>query len=36
MRERIEMVGGTLVIQSTPGEGTLVCVQIPTPLEEAA
>ena len=36
MRERIEMVGGTLVIQSTPGEGTLVRVQIPAALEGAA
>lgn len=29
MRERVEMVGGTLVIESTPGEGTTVQADIP-------
>jgi signal transduction histidine kinase len=29
MRERVEMVGGTLVIESAPGEGTTVRVEIP-------
>lgn len=29
MKERIEMVGGTLVIESTPGHGTLVRAEIP-------
>ena len=30
MRERIEMVGGKLAIESTPGEGTTVRVEIPS------
>jgi signal transduction histidine kinase len=29
MRERVEMVGGTLVIESTPGRGTAVRAKIP-------
>lgn len=29
MRERVEMVGGTLLLESTPGEGTTVQVDIP-------
>ena len=29
MKERIEMVGGTLAIESTPGKGTTVRVQVP-------
>lgn len=29
MRERVEMVGGSLVITSTPKEGTTVCAEIP-------
>jgi hypothetical protein len=29
MKERIEMVGGTLTIESTPGKGTTVRVQVP-------
>jgi len=29
MKERVEMVGGTLVIESTPGHGTLVRAEIP-------
>jgi len=35
MRERVEMVGGTLVIESAPGEGTLVRAQIPFRLGDA-
>jgi signal transduction histidine kinase len=29
MKERVEMVGGTLAIESTPGQGTNVCAEIP-------
>jgi len=29
MKERIEMIGGTLTIQSTPGTGTIVSARIP-------
>jgi signal transduction histidine kinase len=29
MRERVEMVGGRFVIESTPGKGTTVSVEIP-------
>ena len=29
MRERVEMVGGSLHIESAPGQGTSVCAQIP-------
>lgn len=29
MRERVEMVGGTLTIESAPGHGTTVCAYIP-------
>lgn len=29
MRERVEMVGGSFGIESTPGQGTTVCAQIP-------
>lgn len=29
MRERVEMVGGTLTIDSSPGRGTRVCAEIP-------
>jgi two-component system sensor histidine kinase DegS len=29
MRERLEMVGGTLVIESAPGRGTTVRAEIP-------
>ena len=29
MRERVEMVGGTLTIESAPGQGTSVRVEIP-------
>lgn len=29
MRERAESVGGTLVVRSTPGKGTRVCVEVP-------
>lgn len=36
MRERVEMVGGTLLITSAPGEGTTVCADIPFPAGEAA
>lgn len=29
MRERIEMIGGTLILSSTPGIGTQVCADVP-------
>jgi signal transduction histidine kinase len=29
MRERLEMIGGTLAIESSPGKGTLVRAEIP-------
>jgi two-component system sensor histidine kinase DegS len=29
MRERVEMVGGTLTIESTPGQGTTVRAEVP-------
>ena len=29
MRERVEMVGGTLIIESAPGRGTTVCADVP-------
>ena len=29
MKERIEMVGGTLAIESSPGKGTTVRAEIP-------
>jgi signal transduction histidine kinase len=29
MKERVEMVGGTLAIESAPGMGTKVCAEIP-------
>ena len=33
MRERVEQLGGSLVVESTPGQGTTVVVKIPTPSE---
>lgn len=36
MRERVEMVGGTLFIASSPGEGTTVRAEIPFPRGGAA
>jgi len=29
MRERAEMVGGTLTVESTPGTGTTIIVRVP-------
>jgi signal transduction histidine kinase len=29
MRERLEMVGGSLGVESAPGRGTTICAQIP-------
>jgi len=29
MRERVEMVGGAFCVESTPGQGTTVRVEIP-------
>ncbi|MDY3551822.1 chemotaxis protein CheB [Gemmata sp. JC717] len=34
MRERVELVGGEMDIESSPGSGTTVAVQIPVPAEE--
>ena len=31
MRERARLLGGTLVIESTPGEGTAIDVRLPVP-----
>jgi signal transduction histidine kinase len=31
MRERVEQLGGTLLIESAPGEGTTLVIEIPTP-----
>jgi len=31
IRQRAEQVGGSLVLNSTPGAGTQVIVRIPTP-----
>ncbi len=36
MRERLRAVGGTIDIQSRPGAGTRVCVEVPCPLVYAA
>lgn len=36
MRERVEMVGGTLAIESAAGRGTRVCAEVPFQPEEAA
>ena len=30
MRERVEQLGGRLLIESAPGEGTTLAVEIPT------
>jgi signal transduction histidine kinase len=30
MRERVEMVGGTFCVESAPGKGTTIVVEIPT------
>ena len=29
MRERVDMVGGSLTIESTPGQGTRICAFVP-------
>jgi signal transduction histidine kinase len=29
MRERAEMLGGNLIIESTPGKGTTLVVEVP-------
>jgi nitrate/nitrite-specific signal transduction histidine kinase len=36
MRERAEMLGGTLAIESAPGRGTMVTVRVPCPEPVAA
>jgi signal transduction histidine kinase len=36
MRERAEMLGGTLAIESAPGRGTTVTVRVPCPEPVAA
>ena len=35
-RERIEILGGTLTLDSAPGEGTHVAFTVPVPKEEPA
>jgi chemotaxis methyl-accepting protein methylase/signal transduction histidine kinase len=34
MKERVEMIGGTLMIKSSVGNGTVVCAEVPFTLEE--
>jgi signal transduction histidine kinase len=34
MRERGELIGGSLVLESTPGQGTHVSLTVPVPLDE--
>lgn len=34
LRERIEKLGGTLTLESVPGEGTILAVALPTPSQE--
>jgi PAS domain S-box-containing protein len=34
MKERVEMIGGTLTIESSAGKGTIVCAEVPFTLEE--
>jgi signal transduction histidine kinase len=34
MRERVERLGGELLVESEPGEGTTVAVSIPIELED--
>jgi signal transduction histidine kinase len=31
MRERVELVGGTLTVESAPGDGTTVIARVPVP-----
>jgi signal transduction histidine kinase len=31
MRQRVEQLGGTLSVESSPGEGTIVAAQLPLP-----
>ena len=35
MRERVENLGGTLMIESEPGEGATLVVEVPTVSENA-
>ena len=35
MQERAEILGGTFELQTAPGEGTLITVRVPVPIEEA-
>jgi signal transduction histidine kinase len=35
MRERVELLGGTLVLDSTPGRGARVAVSVPVPSEQS-
>ncbi len=36
MRERLHLVGGTMSIRSTPGEGTCVEVQVPLATDDTS
>jgi len=29
MRERVEMLGGKLIVESAPGKGTMISVEVP-------
>jgi signal transduction histidine kinase len=29
MRERVELLGGRLLVESTPGEGTTIVIELP-------
>jgi signal transduction histidine kinase len=35
MAERVAALGGSLVIESAPGEGTTIAVEVPAPIGEA-
>jgi signal transduction histidine kinase len=35
MRERVELLGGSLLVESTPGQGTRVVVSVPTGITDA-
>jgi signal transduction histidine kinase len=34
MRERVEQLGGTLLVESAPREGTTIVIELPTAADE--